>query len=221
MIRDVLEYGANEALLRRRSAEVLTEAGHEAKGKIQARNGWPIGTARLIDDMIETMHAAKGIGLAAPQLGELLRLVVIDMPAIAVMSHPDLELLGDQPSETGMVLANPVIVARSTATREGREACLSVDGYEAAVARAARVTVRALDRNAMPFTLEAEGVLAACLQHEIDHLDGVLFVDRLGRMGKELALRALERRRRGGAPARKGQGAQSPVYVRPHRAFGR
>ena len=118
---------------------------------------------RLIDDMAETMYAAHGIGLAATQIDCHRRLVVIDLSE----EHDDL-----------LVLINPVITRKAGETVY-EEGCLSVPGIYDKVTRAETVTVEALDRNGQPFSLDAEGLLAICIQHEIDHLDGKVFVEYL------------------------------------------
>ena len=118
---------------------------------------------KLVDDMAETMYAAPGIGLAATQVNVHERVVVIDISE----THDDL-----------LVLINPEIIAQS-GTEESEEGCLSVPGIYDRVKRAERVTVRALDRAGKPFELEADGLLAVCVQHEMDHLMGKVFVDYL------------------------------------------
>ncbi|MCB1927767.1 MAG: peptide deformylase [Rhodocyclaceae bacterium] len=118
---------------------------------------------RLIDDMAETMYEAPGIGLAATQVDVHKRVVVIDV------SEERTELLA---------LVNPCIVARS-GEQVCEEGCLSVPGVYDKVSRAEQVTVEALDRDGKPFSLEADGLLAVCIQHEIDHLDGKVFVEYL------------------------------------------
>jgi peptide deformylase len=118
---------------------------------------------KLVDDMAETMYAAPGIGLAATQVNVHERVVVIDISE----THDQLR-----------VFINPEIVAQS-GTEESEEGCLSVPGIFDKVTRAERVTVRALDREGKPFELDADGLLAVCVQHEIDHLKGKVFVDYL------------------------------------------
>ena len=120
----------------------------------------------LVDDMIETMYAAPGIGLAATQVNVHERVIVIDITE----THDDLR-----------VFINPEIVAQS-GRAEGEEGCLSVPGVFDKVERAERVTVRALDRDGKRFELEAEGLLAVCIQHEMDHLQGRVFVDYLSNL---------------------------------------
>ncbi|MEP6732026.1 MAG: peptide deformylase [bacterium] len=125
---------------------------------------------RLIDDMFQTMHHARGIGLAAPQVGRMERLAVID--------------LGDDP----FVIINPEIVQASSGKAKGEEGCLSIPDIYADVERPKSITVRALDRNGKPFEREASDLLARCLQHEIDHLDGKLFLDYLSVLKRTAAL---------------------------------
>ena len=124
---------------------------------------------RLVDDMFETMHVAKGIGLAAPQVGRRERLFVTD-----VDDHP-------------LVFFNPEIVL-AEGKAKGEEGCLSIPDVYGDVSRPMRVVVRALDRDGKPFELSADGLLARCLQHEIDHLDGRLFVDHLGVLRRKAAM---------------------------------
>ena len=127
---------------------------------------------QLIDDMVETMYEAPGIGLAANQVGKPVRLIVVDL------QRPE--------SEHGLiVLVNPKIIkAAGEVTYE--EGCLSVPDYYANVKRAEEVTVQGLDRNGKTFQIEASGLLAVVLQHEIDHLEGKLFIDRLGPIAKDI-----------------------------------
>jgi len=133
----------------------------------------------LIDDMIETMYAAPGIGLAAPQVGEPLRIFVIDLS------------LGKDP-EGLHVMINPEFVEREGMQLE-EEGCLSVPGFTATVARPKRVVVKALDRHGAEFTLRGEGLLARALQHEMDHLNACLFVDRLRGISRDLILRKIKK----------------------------
>jgi peptide deformylase len=125
---------------------------------------------RLIDDMFETMYAAKGIGLAAPQVGRLERVAVIDIGEGAPLS-----------------IINPEIV-RAEGSAKAEEGCLSIPEVYGDVERPARVVVRALDRDGNPLEIEASELLARCLQHEIDHLHGKLFIDYLGAFKRRSAL---------------------------------
>jgi peptide deformylase len=134
----------------------------------------------LVDDMFETMYHAEGVGLAAPQVGALQRLIVID-------TSPRQE--GQKP----LVFINPEIVhAEGKATYT--EGCLSIPGEaEDTGVRAERVTCQALDRHGQPFTIQAEGLLAIAIQHEMDHLEGVLFVDYLSSLKRNMIKKRMER----------------------------
>ena len=123
----------------------------------------------LINDMFDTMYAAEGIGLAAPQVGRLERVAVLDV--------------GDQP----LVIVNPEIV-NAEGTAKGEEGCLSIPEIYGDVERPARVIVNALDRAGKPFALEASELLARCVQHEIDHLHGKLFIDYLSVLKRRAAM---------------------------------
>jgi peptide deformylase len=131
----------------------------------------------LADKMLATMYAAPGIGLAAPQVGEGLRLVVIDI----------------QPKEAPapLVLVNPEIIAESAELAMREEGCLSLPGQYADVTRPARVKLRYLDLTGAKREIEGDGLLSACLQHEMDHLNGVLFVDHLSALKRNMILRKL------------------------------
>jgi peptide deformylase len=141
----------------------------------------------LIDDMLETMYAASGIGLAATQVGVDERVAVIDV-------SPD--------HDTPRVFINPEIVERE-GQQESEEGCLSIPGVHDRVPRAAWVRVRALDRHGEPFEFEADDLLAVCIQHEIDHLDGRLFIDYLSLLKRRrLDKKLTKQRRRDGAEVR-------------------
>jgi peptide deformylase len=138
----------------------------------------------LIDDMLETLYAAPGVGLAAPQVGVSHRLFVIDLS------------IGKVPSER-IVLMNPAFVKREGMQLE-EEGCLSVPGFHATVPRPASVTVRGLDREGRERVVEAQGFLARAIQHEMDHLDGILFIDRLRPVQRRLIVRRIESLRQSG-----------------------
>ncbi len=123
----------------------------------------------LIDDMVETMYASDGIGLAAVQVGEMHRIVVVELPE------------DEEEPQSGQryVVVNPEILKSSREVEEGIEGCLSVPGYIGEVERAQSVLVRGVDRHGKRFRLKAHGMLARVFQHEIDHCDGVLFIDKL------------------------------------------
>jgi peptide deformylase len=167
MIRPIVKYGAE--VLHRRAVEVPAVTPD---------------VQRLIDDMVETMYAAPGVGLAAPQIGVALRIFVVDVSA------------GRDPAGL-KALVNPVFVARDGMQLE-EEGCLSAPGFEAVVARPAHVAVSGLDRQGQPQTISGSGLLARALQHEMDHLDGVLFVDRLRGIKRDLIVRRIHRLMRQG-----------------------
>jgi peptide deformylase len=136
----------------------------------------------LIPRMFTTMYRAPGIGLAAPQVGQGLRVIVVDL-------MPD-----DKPHPYSMI--NPEIMARSDELATREEGCLSLPGQYADVTRPARVKVRYLDQSGARREIEADGLLSACLQHEIDHLDGILFVDHLSALKRNMIMRRLLKEQR-------------------------
>ncbi len=137
---------------------------------------------RLIQDMVETMHAAPGVGLAANQVGVALQLAVIDLSG-----REDI-----QQRYPLLVIINPEIVSMEGSVIE-EEGCLSIPDYSEKVKRAAKVKVRAQDRTGKRFEMEADGLLAKALQHEIDHLNGLLFVDRLSPLKKNIFKRRFKK----------------------------
>jgi peptide deformylase len=142
----------------------------------------------LIDDMFETMYAAPGVGLAATQVNVHKRVLVVDV---------------SQERDQPLAFVNPEIIERDGKT-EAEEGCLSVPGiFDKLATRSARIRVRALDRDGRPFELDAEGLLAVCIQHEMDHLEGKLFVDYLSELKRTRIRKKLEkeRRERGSHPA--------------------
>jgi len=167
MIRPIIRYG--EPLLHRRAEPVA-----EVAADVQA----------LIDDMVQTMYAAPGIGLAAPQVGVPLRLFVVDLS------------LGHRPDDL-IVMVNPEFVAREGMQLE-EEGCLSVPGFNSTVARPMRVVLRGWDREGAEHVREGSGLLARAFQHEMDHLDGRLFVDRLRGIKRDHIVRKVQKLRRTG-----------------------
>ncbi|MFN3535451.1 MAG: peptide deformylase [Desulfatiglandales bacterium] len=135
--------------------------------------------AGLSRQMLETMYSANGLGLAANQVGFLKRLVVIDMGQKKGRPEP-------------MVLINPEIIERE-GNIVGEEACLSVVDFASDVERSARVLVKAIDLNGKELHIEAEGLFSVCLQHEIDHLDGILFIDHISPLKRGLYKRKLKK----------------------------
>lgn len=156
MIREVITY-PNPVL--KQKAEPVVEITPEIR--------------ELAKDMAETMYEYDGIGLAAPQVGELVRLITVDISGpearegLMTLVNPELEMIGDEEVES-------------------EEGCLSVEDYRSTVARAGQVKVNALDLNGKPVEFEADGLLAVCLQHECDHLDGKLFIDRISRLKRNM-----------------------------------
>ena len=167
MIRPILKYG--DSIL------------HEPARTVEA---FTPELDRLIDDMIETMYAAPGVGLAATQIGVPLRIFVVDVS------------VGRDP-EGLIVMVNPEFVERDGVQLE-EEGCLSVPGFNATVMRPMRVVVKGLDRDGEPRQHEGTGLLARAFQHEMDHLDGTLFVDRLRGIKRELIVRKIQKLTRAG-----------------------
>ena len=132
----------------------------------------------LVEDLFDVMYREKGVGLAAPQVGESVRVFVVDVE--------------DEAGRTKQAFVNPVITRRE-GTIVGEEGCLSIPGYREDVKRWAVIEVQAKDETGRPFTLAAEGLLARAIQHEIDHLDGILFLDRLSPIKRKLLEARLKR----------------------------
>jgi peptide deformylase len=141
------------------------------------------GTQQLLDDMFETMYAAPGIGLAASQVDVHRRFMVIDVT---------------EEKTQPLVFVNPRITGQA-GEQVYQEGCLSVPGIFADVTRADSITVEALDRHGQPFELQADGLLAVCIQHEMDHLQGKLFVDYLSPLKRELVRKKLAKQRKNAA----------------------
>ena len=167
MIRPILRYGAD--VLHQPARPVA-----EITSDIQ----------QLVDDMIQTMYAAPGVGLAAPQIGVPLRIFVVD---VSVGREPD----------GLMVMINPSFVERDGMQLED-EGCLSAPGFNATLARPSRAVVKGLNRDGREQVIEGTGLLARCFQHEMDHLEGTLFVDRLRGLQKDLILRKIKKLTRSG-----------------------
>jgi peptide deformylase len=138
---------------------------------------------RLMDDMLDTMYGAIGVGLAAPQVGQSSRVIVLDVAREGEKPQP-------------MKLANPEIIWRSEELASGNEGCLSLPEHYAEVTRPAKIRLRYLDYQNEIRELEASGLLAMCLQHEIDHLDGILFVDHISSLKRSMILRKLTKTKR-------------------------
>jgi peptide deformylase len=162
MLRPIVRHGA--AVLHR-PAEPVGDITHDIDA--------------LVDDMIQTMYAAPGIGLAAPQVGVSARIFVCDIS------------VGRNPADL-LIFINPEFVERDGMQLE-EEGCLSVPGFNATVARPSRAVLKGLNRHGEPQSVEASGLLARCFQHEMDHLDGTLFVDRLRGLQKDLIVRKIRK----------------------------
>jgi len=167
VIRPILRYGA----------EVLHQPARPVTGITP-------DIAQLIDDMIQTMYAAPGVGLAATQIGVALRIFVADIS------------LGRNPSDL-ITFVNPEFVERDGMQLE-EEGCLSLPGFNATLARPSRAVVKGLNRHGEEQTIEGTGLLARCFQHEMDHLEGTLFVDRLRGLQKDLIVRKIKKLARAG-----------------------
>lgn len=167
MIRPILKYGD----------QVLHEPARPVDGITP-------DVEHLIDDMIETMYGAPGIGLAAPQIGAPVRIFVVDLS------------LGHNPADL-IVMVNPEFVERDGMQLE-EEGCLSVPGFNATVVRPERVVMRGLDRSGAEHRREGAGLLARAFSHEMDHLDGTLFVDRLRGLKRDLIVKRIRKLTRAG-----------------------
>jgi peptide deformylase len=167
MIRPILKYGDGPLHAAARAVDELTP-----------------DIERLIDDMIETMYAAPGVGLAAPQVGVPLRLFVVDVSV-------------GRDQNGLIVLINPEFVERDGVQLE-EEGCLSVPGFNATVVRPSHAVIKGRDRHWDERTYEGSGLLARAFQHEMDHLDGTLFVDRLRGIKRDLIVRKIRKLTRAG-----------------------
>ena len=162
---------------------ILTAPDPRLKKKSKPVDSVDAEVRQLMDDMLETMYDAPGIGLAAPQIGELRRVIVLDI------DREDLK--------TGQILmANPEIIEASDEDLTYEEGCLSVPEHYSDVVRPAKVTVRYLDRDGKQQDMTCEGLLATCVQHEIDHLDGILFIDHISSLKRSMILRKLLKARK-------------------------
>ena len=140
-------------------------------------------TRKLMDDMLETMYAAPGIGLAAVQIGILKRLVVIDISR-------------DEEKKNPIFLINPEIINQSKQISVYEEGCLSIPGQFAEIERPAEGTLKYIDYNGKEKELKADGLLATCIQHEVDHLNGILFIDYLSKLKKDMIIKKLVKKKK-------------------------
>src|SRR3954447_25323889 len=167
MIRPILKYGDSVLHAKARTVDAVTP-----------------DIERLIDDMIETMYAAPGIGLAATQVGVPLRVFVVDIS-------------GGRTTGELIVMVNPAFVARD-GTQLEEEGCLSAPGFNATVVRPRRAIVKGFTREGVEQTIEGTDLLARAFQHEMDHLDGVVFIDRLRGIKREMMVRKIQQLRKSG-----------------------
>lgn len=181
MILPVYTYG--QPVLRERAAAIDSDSP-----ELQA----------LIDDMIETMHGASGLGLAAPQVGQGIRLFIVDLSGMAEDIAEENGGVVPEYARGPMVFINPEVVLDDAADRvDYEEGCLSIPDLRETVWRPDRIRVRYLDRAFAPHELVADGMLARVIQHEFDHVDGVLFVDHLSPLRKRMLQRRLKAMARG------------------------
>ncbi len=163
--------------------EILVAPDPKLKMKARRVETFDDELRKLLDDMVETMYAAKGIGLAAPQIGVPLRAIVMD-------------LAQDEEDAAPRKFLNPEIVWESDDEVPCEEGCLSVPGQYAEVTRPAQCRVRYQDENGVRHEIDCDGLLAVCIQHEMDHLEGVLFVDHLSMLKRNMILRKVAKARR-------------------------
>ncbi len=162
---------------------ILTAPDPRLKKKARPVEAVDSKVRRLMDDMLETMYDAPGIGLAAPQVGVLKRVIVVDVAEKEAAPEP-------------LQLANPELVWVSDHDNTHEEGCLSVPEHYADVIRPDEIRLRYLDRDNRIGTLEANGILATCIQHEIDHLNGILFIDHISALKRNMILRKLLKERK-------------------------
>jgi len=163
--------------------KILIEPDPILRKKSEALEKVDTDTQKLMDDMLETMYAAPGIGLAAIQIGILKRLVVIDISKEEEKKQP-------------IFLVNPEIIYRSKETSVYEEGCLSLPGQFAEVERPSECTIKYIDYYGKEKELKADGLLATCIQHEIDHLNGILFIDYLSKLKKDMIIKKLVKQKK-------------------------
>ena len=164
--------------------KILIEPDPILRQKSEAIEKVDTNTKKLMDDMLETMYAAPGIGLAAIQVGILKRLVVLDISKGEEEKKP-------------MFLINPKIIHQSKKTSIYEEGCLSLPGQFAEIERPAECTLKYIDYNGKEKELKVDGLLATCVQHEVDHLNGILFIDYLSKLKKDMIIKKLVKQKKG------------------------
>ena len=163
--------------------KILTEPDPILRKKCEPLEKVDVDTKKLMDDMLATMYAAPGIGLAAVQVGILKRLVVIDISKGEEEKKP-------------IFLINPQIIHQSKKTSVYEEGCLSLPGQFAEIERPAECTIKYIDYNGKEKDLKANGLLATCIQHEVDHLNGILFIDYLSKLKKDMIIKKLVKQKK-------------------------
>ena len=163
--------------------KILTEPDSFLRKKCEPLEKVDVDTKKLMDDMLETMYAAPGIGLAAVQIGILKRVVVIDVSKVEEERKP-------------LFLVNPEIIHQSKNTSIYEEGCLSLPGQFAEIERPAECIVKYIDYNGKEKELKNEGLLATCIQHEVDHLNGILFIDYLSKLKKDMIIKKLVKQKK-------------------------
>ena len=163
--------------------KILTEPDPILRKKCEPLEKVDAETKKLMDDMLETMYAAPGIGLAAVQVGILKRLVVIDISKEEEKKKP-------------IFLINPQIIHQSKKTSVYEEGCLSLPGQFAEIERPAECTIKYIDYDGKEKELKSDGLLATCIQHEIDHLNGILFIDYLSKLKKDMIIKKLVKQKK-------------------------
>ena len=163
--------------------KILTEPDSILRKKSEPLEQVDSDTKKLMDDMLETMYAAPGIGLAAVQVGILKRLVVIDISK-------------DEEKKKPIFLINPKIIHQSKKTSVHEEGCLSLPGQFAEIERPAECLIKYIDYNGKEKELKSDGLLATCIQHEVDHLNGILFIDYLSKLKKEIIIKKLSKNKK-------------------------
>ena len=163
--------------------KILTEPDSFLRKKCEPLEKVDVDTKKLMDDMLETMYAAPGIGLAAVQIGILKRVVVIDVSKVEEERKP-------------LFLVNPQIIHQSKNTSIYEEGCLSLPGQFAEIERPAECIVKYIDYNGKEKELKTEGLLATCIQHEVDHLNGILFIDYLSKLKKDMIIKKLVKQKK-------------------------
>ena len=158
--------------------KILIEPDPILRQKCEALEKVDINTKKLMDDMLETMYAAPGIGLAGVQVGILKRLIVIDVSK-------------DKEKKNPLFLINPKIISKSSNTSVYEEGCLSLPGYFAEIERPAECQIEYIDYHGKKKEMKATGLLATCVQHEVDHLNGILFIDYLSKLKRDMIIKKL------------------------------